>query len=71
MRPIVKEPFAPRRRNLTGGFRRFSLWFFCRQLLTAIYRRCSFGQANGEDVCMIVVLIALSVITLLLPWMLL
>jgi hypothetical protein len=68
MSKIIKEPFAPRRCDPLINYRRES----------SRVSRLSFGLqlrklaiASSEDICMIVLLVALLVTTLLLPWIVL
>lgn len=71
MQPIVKEPFSPRRRSVIAGFRWAALRLLCRRVYEVIFRTRDFSRFVDEDVCMILLLVALSLITLLLPWILL
>ena len=73
MSPIIKEPFAPRRRHLMIDYGRelsdvsFS---YCRLKRSLVGFR-SLAEASVDDLCMIVLLVSLLVITLLLPWIVL
>lgn len=79
MRKIIKEPFAPRRRHLIMDYRRELLMIdYHRQLSGGVsffsrLKRSLVGvhklaEASRDDLCMIVLLVSLLVITLLLPW---
>ena len=81
MSRIIKEPFAPRRRQFMIDYRRELLMldyhrqlsgvsFFSRLKASLVGVR-KLAQAPLDDLCMIVLLVSLLVTTLLLPWIVL
>jgi hypothetical protein len=65
MSRIIKEPFAPRRRELSDP------GFFYYRLKRSLVGFRKLAEASRYDLCMIVLLVSLLVTTLLLPWILL
>lgn len=73
MSQIVKEPYAPRRPRLTFSYRRgrIAASLLCRRIFYSVLKALQRSELTNEDACIMILLIALSMITLLLPWIVL
>ena len=73
MAKIIKEPFAPRRRELMIHYRRklSRISHLSRRLQRSSIGLQKLANASSEDICMLLLVVTLLVTTLLLPWVVL
>jgi hypothetical protein len=73
MSRIIKEPFAPRRRDLMIHYRRklSRISHLSLGLQRSFISLQKLDSASREDICLVLLLVSLLVTTLLLPWIVL